>query len=172
MHPECSTARRPKAAYATGASLLRRSAVPIRHESPRVNRHILPWADQLAPISGTARICLSIEQLARIFGAIQPLSTCAERSAAGLSHCSNKLLGMRKGAALRTGQRVRIRAASPIAKRDELSPDAVGTVLCSYKVRSRPGAPEKLDVRFAGDTVMWGVAADEFEPIEDKRSLA
>lgn len=73
---------------------------------------------------------------------------------------------------MRTGQRVRIRAASPIAKRDELSPETVGTVMCSYKVRSRPGAPERLDVRFSGDTILWGVAAEEFEPVEDGRKFA
>ena len=70
------------------------------------------------------------------------------------------------------GQRVRIRAASPICKRDGVPPDAVGTVLCSYRVRSRPGSPERLDVRFSNATVMWGVAANEFEAIEENRQFA
>lgn len=73
---------------------------------------------------------------------------------------------------MKTGQRVRLRAASPIAKRDDMRPDAVGTVLCSYRVRRRVGSPERIDVKFSENSVMWGVAANEFEEIEDSRSFA
>ncbi len=73
---------------------------------------------------------------------------------------------------MRAGQRVRIRAASPICKRGSLSPDAVGTVICSYTVVSRPGSPERVDVKFTGNNVMWGVAAREFEAIEESRQIA
>lgn len=68
---------------------------------------------------------------------------------------------------MKAGQRVRLRAASPIAKRDEMPTEAVGTVLCSYRIRARAGAPEKVDVKFTGNTVMWGVAAEEFETVDD-----
>lgn len=78
----------------------------------------------------------------------------------------------KQGPAMKAGQRVRLRAASPIAKRDEMSADAVGTVICSYRVRARPSAPERLDVQFSGKTIMWGVAANEFETVEDSRELA
>ncbi|HPG04251.1 MAG: hypothetical protein KDJ20_05525 [Hyphomicrobiales bacterium] len=50
--------------------------------------------------------------------------------------------------------------------------EAVGTVLCSYRVRARAGAPEKLDVKFTGNTVMWGVAAEEFETVDDGHRTA
>lgn len=73
---------------------------------------------------------------------------------------------------MKPGQRVRLKSASPIAKRDELSSEAVGTVICCYTVRARGGAPERLDVKFSGNTVMWGVAADEFEAVEDSREFA
>ena len=65
------------------------------------------------------------------------------------------------------GQRVRVRPASAIAKRNELPLEALGTVLCSYNVRSKTTARERLDVKFSSQTIMWGVAADEFELIED-----
>lgn len=73
---------------------------------------------------------------------------------------------------MKTGQRVRLRAASPIAKRDELAPGAVGTVICSYMVRARAGSPERVDVKFSQNTIMWGVAANEFETIEDSHQVA
>lgn len=73
---------------------------------------------------------------------------------------------------MKTGQRVRLRAASPIARRDASARDAVGTVICSYKVRARVGSPERVDVKFASNTVMWGVAANEFETIEDSHQVA
>ena len=73
---------------------------------------------------------------------------------------------------MKTGQRVRLRAASPIVKRDEMAADAVGTVICSYRVRARVGAPERLDVKFPSNTFMWGVAAEEFETVEEARQFA
>lgn len=73
---------------------------------------------------------------------------------------------------MKTGQRVRVRAASPIAKRDNLAPDAVGTVICCYTVRARGSSPERIDVKFSGNTVMWGVAADEFEAVEESAAIA
>ena len=73
---------------------------------------------------------------------------------------------------MKTGQRVRLRSASPIARRDHTAAAAIGTVLCSYKVRARSGFPERVDVRFSADTVMWGVAANEFETVEDNQQVA
>jgi hypothetical protein len=63
------------------------------------------------------------------------------------------------------GQRVRVRAASRIAQRRDAAAGETGTVLCSYKIRGRIGA-ERVDVKFTSNAVLWGVAADEFEPLD------
>ncbi|MFV0280979.1 MAG: hypothetical protein ACK5JM_09520 [Rhodoblastus sp.] len=68
---------------------------------------------------------------------------------------------------MKPGQRVRLRAASPIAQRDEAAADAIGVVLCCYEVRCRSGASERLDVRFSANNVLWGVGIGEFEAVED-----
>ncbi|HMN71585.1 MAG TPA: hypothetical protein PKA55_06915 [Rhodoblastus sp.] len=73
---------------------------------------------------------------------------------------------------MKAGQRVRVRAASPIAKRDDVAPNAVGTVLCCYKVRARTGSPDRVDVKFSETSVMWGVAANEFEEVDEGRQFA
>ena len=64
------------------------------------------------------------------------------------------------------GQRVRVRPASHLAQRRDAAAGEQATILCCYRVRSR-AFNERVDVRFASNTVMWGVAADEFEPVED-----
>ena len=63
------------------------------------------------------------------------------------------------------GQLVRVRAASRIAQRQDAAAGETGTVLCSYKIRGRIGA-ERVDVKFTSNAVLWGVAAEEFEPID------
>lgn len=63
------------------------------------------------------------------------------------------------------GQKVRVRAASHIAQRKDAAAGEQGTILCCYKARGRATA-ERVDVRFSSNAVMWGVAADEFEPVE------
>ena len=68
---------------------------------------------------------------------------------------------------MKAGQRVRVRSASPIAKRDDLPANAIGTVLCCYQVRARSGSPERVDVKFSDTSVMWGVAANEFEEVDE-----
>lgn len=73
---------------------------------------------------------------------------------------------------MKTGQRVRLRSASPIARRDHTAAEAIGTVLCSYKARTRTSFPERVDVRFSAETVMWGVAANEFELVEESQQVA
>ena len=70
------------------------------------------------------------------------------------------------------GQRVRVRPASPIVQRHELPAETQGTIVCSYRVRCRANGPERVDVRLAGDTIIWGVAADEFEVIEEPLARA
>ena len=63
------------------------------------------------------------------------------------------------------GQRVRVRAASRIAQRRDAAAGEQGTILCSYKVRGRI-CGERVDVKFTSNAVLWGVAADEFEPVD------
>ena len=83
---------------------------------------------------------------------------------AKILQCSNPA-ALLVEAPMTPGQRVRVRPASHIAQRKDAAAGEQGTVLCCYKVRGRSAA-ERLDVRFASNTVMWGVAADQFEPID------
>ncbi|MDE2362671.1 MAG: hypothetical protein KGM42_08325 [Hyphomicrobiales bacterium] len=63
------------------------------------------------------------------------------------------------------GQRVRVKAASPIAQRKDAAAGELGTVLCCYTVHGRETS-ERVDVRFASNAILWGVAADQFEPAD------
>jgi hypothetical protein len=66
------------------------------------------------------------------------------------------------------GQRIRIRTSSPAAEQWKVPRDAEGTVLCHYRaLAGRPGATDKLDVRFGAKTVVWGAPATEFEEISE-----
>ena len=72
---------------------------------------------------------------------------------------------------LRKGQRLRpVRPA--IAEREwGVSGDAVGTVICAYRVASDClGAPERVDVMFGPRRIVWGAPADEFTPLPEIRS--
>jgi hypothetical protein len=62
------------------------------------------------------------------------------------------------------GQRVRVRPASRMAQRKDIPAEALGVVICSYRVRSRLGEPERVDVRLS-NTTLWGVPPDEFEVV-------
>lgn len=62
------------------------------------------------------------------------------------------------------GQRVRVKNASNLARRKDAAAGETATILCCYKVRGRTS--ERVDVKFASETVLWGVSADEFEPLE------
>ncbi len=65
-----------------------------------------------------------------------------------------------------TGQRVRVKATSQLALSWNVSPEALGTVLCRYKMLTRlSNQPERVDVRFDDQFVAWGCPADEFEAI-------
>jgi hypothetical protein len=63
---------------------------------------------------------------------------------------------------------VRFRRGSRLPANLGVPADAVGTVLCKYLV-SHPslGAPERVDVRFEGSRVAWGVPTAEFVPVDD-----
>jgi len=69
---------------------------------------------------------------------------------------------------MHTGQKVRLKAASPLKQRLNLPPEALGAVLCSYGLlRSPEGATRRLDVSFGPSLVVWGVPDDQFETVED-----
>ena len=71
-------------------------------------------------------------------------------------------------AEMRKGERIRLRPASPGAREWSLPREAEGTVLCHYRVfAGRPGASDRMDVRFSPKTVIWGAPATEFEPVPE-----
>jgi hypothetical protein len=74
-----------------------------------------------------------------------------------------------KGAStVRVGQKVRLKAASPLKKRLNLPPEALGAVLCSYRLLRAAARSEMLDVRFSPEVVVWGAPDDQFEPVDDE----
>jgi hypothetical protein len=72
------------------------------------------------------------------------------------------------GAAMKVGQRVRLKPSSGAARYWKVPPDAQGTVMCSYRLpASKAATAERLDVRFTPQVIIWGGAATEFEAIGD-----
>lgn len=72
---------------------------------------------------------------------------------------------------LRKGQR--LRPVHPaLAKREwGVSDDAVGTVICAYRVSlGPPAALDRVDVRFGAGLTVWGAPAAEFAPIAEGKS--
>ena len=56
-------------------------------------------------------------------------------------------------------QKFRFRPDSPVARELNISTDAVGTVICRYRIlREGELAPERLDVRFGERRFAWGGA--------------
>lgn len=69
---------------------------------------------------------------------------------------------------MKTGQVVRIRTASSVARDWKIPPDARGTVVCSYETLSRNRViEERLDVRFTPRLMVWGTPAHCFEIVEE-----
>lgn len=72
---------------------------------------------------------------------------------------------------MRAGQKVRLKAASPLKQRLDLPPEALGAVLCCYSVlRSSGAATRKLDVSFGPKLVVWGVPDDQFEAVDEGKA--
>jgi len=85
-----------------------------------------------------------------------------EREAPGISNMN---------CALRKGQRLRpLRPA--VAEREwGVSGDAVGTVICAYRVAmDRLGAHDRVDVMFGPRKIVWGAPADEFALVPEVKS--
>jgi hypothetical protein len=67
------------------------------------------------------------------------------------------------------GQKVRLKAASPLKQRLNLPPEALGAVLCSYGLlRPTGSATRRVDVSFGPSLVVWGVPDDQFEMVGDE----
>ena len=64
------------------------------------------------------------------------------------------------------GQKVRIVAQSGVAYQWDIPRDALGTVICRYRLlRDDREAPDRLDVRFSAELVVWGASEEAFEVI-------
>jgi hypothetical protein len=61
-------------------------------------------------------------------------------------------------------KKVRLRPGSPLTGRFGLPAEAIGTVICRYRVlREGEAVPDRMDVRFDERHVIWGVPEKEFE---------
>ncbi|MDE2579433.1 MAG: hypothetical protein KGL46_11550 [Hyphomicrobiales bacterium] len=74
---------------------------------------------------------------------------------------------------MHNGQKVRVREASLLARGLTIPANALGEIICRYTVRARGCAsPERYDVRIADNAVIWGVAAQEIEPVDGDFQIA
>ena len=72
--------------------------------------------------------------------------------------------------ALCKGQRLRIAKPSVAEREWGLGRDAVGTLLCCYRVRSGTlGSAERVDVVFASGRTVWGAPVEAFAPVPPRR---
>lgn len=68
---------------------------------------------------------------------------------------------------------VRFRPGSRLPAHLGVPADAVGTVICNYKIsHSSIGSPERVDVRFDGNLVAWGAPTAEFVMVDHARQVA
>lgn len=69
---------------------------------------------------------------------------------------------------MKSGQIVRFKPSSPLAKQWGLDEGSSGEVICSYQGKSGySDTGDRIDVRFQEDTVIWAAPAAEFEMITD-----
>jgi hypothetical protein len=72
------------------------------------------------------------------------------------------------GSELRKGQRLRPRHPHLAEREWGVPGDAVGTVLCCYRVLiDRSGAADRVDVEFGSGHKIWGAPAEEFAVIPE-----
>jgi hypothetical protein len=66
------------------------------------------------------------------------------------------------------GQRIRLRRSSRLASEFDIPQEAEGTLICEYRVLARNFVtPDRLDVRFGPQLVVWGAPATEFEEVAE-----
>jgi hypothetical protein len=68
------------------------------------------------------------------------------------------------------GEKVRLKSASPFARRLNLPGEAVGAVICRYSLLRGGASSQRLDVKFGSGLVVWGAPAEAFEPASEKAS--
>ena len=72
---------------------------------------------------------------------------------------------------MRTGQHVRVRPGSFVARHHALPPDADGVVKCQYKLLRRgPSVTEKVDVQFSENRMIWGVPVKALVVVEEREA--
>ena len=71
---------------------------------------------------------------------------------------------------MHAGRKVRVRPDSPVARELGIPPDAQGTVICRYRIlKDSQTAPDRLDVRFSPQLIVWGASEREFEVIAEQQ---
>ena len=87
-----------------------------------------------------------------------------------LPPCTNRLLGadVLMELTMRAGQKVRLKATSPLMERLDLPAEALGAVICCYQLLRGVGGAPRVDVRFGPGLVVWGAPGDQFETVEDE----
>lgn len=156
--------------------MLRRSKSLIRESGPWVKSRSRAAFSVSRPFPLSSRSYLPGEKarqgaaLASYLGAKTPkrahlrvFALASRIAAAALLH-RNMGLSPNMEADMTPGQRVRVRPASQLARRKDAAAGDTGTILCCYKVRGHSG--ERVDVQFSPKAILWGVAAEEFEPVE------
>jgi hypothetical protein len=77
------------------------------------------------------------------------------------------------GLSLHKGQRLRPIHPAVAEREWGVAGDAVGTVICAYRVTyERLGAVDRVDVRFGPKQIVWGAPATEFAPLPDQKMSA
>jgi hypothetical protein len=71
-----------------------------------------------------------------------------------------------------TGEKVRLRTASPYARRLDLPKGAVGAVICRYNLLRGGASSQRMDVQFGPGFVVWGAPAEAFEPAGSEKASA
>jgi hypothetical protein len=76
------------------------------------------------------------------------------------------------GSTLRKGQQLRPLHPALAEREWGVSGDAVGTVLCSYRVLiDRSGAVDRVDVKFGSGLTIWGAPATEFAVVAEGKPV-
>ena len=73
---------------------------------------------------------------------------------------------------MRSGQKVRVRPTSPVAREWRIPPGSLGTVVCSYELMAGRARRERVDVRFSPGPMIWGSPAEEYEVIGESAEHA
>lgn len=71
-----------------------------------------------------------------------------------------------------TGEKVRLKTASPYASRLNLPKGAVGAVICRYHLLRGGASAQRMDVQFGPGFVVWGAPAEAFEPAAAEKPWA